>query len=626
MTSESENVIIEEAPASFKSFVWQYFGFPLDIINGNRVTDKTRTICKLCQKRMPYTAANTSTMQRHIQNHHSWLLKSPAKKTTTGKCQATLAGSRAEAITRDIGVFIAADMRPFSVVENKGFRRLLHTLEPKYTIPPRTYFTSTVVPNLYKETKTVVVQTLKEAESIAITTDSWTLRGTQNYITITAHTINNAWEMKSVVLQTDSLFESHTGANLSEVLQAAVTDWELERTNRSIAIVTDDARNMEAAVREAGLEPHIKCFAHTINLATQAGLGVPRVTRLLGRVRRVAAFFHRSSTATAVFMSKQLQLQLPSHKLIMDVTTRWISTLEMLARYLEQQAAIAAALASPEIRQNIRYLDTLDSCDIRDAEDLVKLLYPLKTATTVLCEEKRPTVSLIAPLKSMIEQSMTPNDGDSTTVSDTKTAILRNIADRYSGDAYNYLLECTALDPRFRTLPQLDSDQCEAVFLRVQNKAKQLQQNQTTAWERAEEAAGGAHCHAYGREDAVKTEPEVTEPAPKKTALEDLLGNSFSSDPEQYNRLERAEREMQNYRKEPSIPLSSCPLKWWRENCGQYPLLSYLAKACLSVPATCVPSERIFSTAGDTVSAQRSQLLPENVNMLIFLKKNMVVS
>ena len=99
----------------------------------------------------------------------------------------------------------------------------------------------------------------------------------------------------------------------------------------------------------------------------------------------MAAFFHRSSTATAVLMSKQKQLQLPSNKLIMDVTTGWNSTLDMLARYLEQQAAISAALTSPEVKQNAGSIDTLDSCDVRDAEDLVKLLHPLKTATTVLC-------------------------------------------------------------------------------------------------------------------------------------------------------------------------------------------------------------------------------------------------
>lgn len=140
----------------------------------------------------------------------------------------------------------------------------------------------------------------------------------------------------------------------------------------------------------------------------------------------------------------------------MDITTRWNSTLDMLDCYLEQHAAVAAALTSPEIIQNARNIDTLDSCDLRDAEDLVKLLNHLKTATTVLCDQKSPTVSLIVPLTSMIEQSMTPSNGDSITMVDTKSAILCNILGRYSGDAHNYLLESTALDPRFWTLPQLD--------------------------------------------------------------------------------------------------------------------------------------------------------------------------
>ena len=118
----------------------------------------------------------------------------------------------------------------------------------------------------------------------------------------------------------------------------------------------------------------------------------------------------------------------------------------------------------------------------------------------------------------------------------------------------------------------------------------------------------------------------MTEPAPKKSALEYLLGESFSSEPRQSNRLPQIEKEIEHYRRETSLPLSSCPLNWWRENCSIYPLLSPLARAYLSIPATSIPSERVFSTAGDIVSAQRSQLLPENVDMLIFLKKNMNIS
>lgn len=87
-------------------------------------------------------------------------------------------------------------------------------------------------------------------------------------------------------------------------------------------------------------------------------------------------------------------------------------------------------------------------------------------------------MSLIVPLKIMIEQSMTPKNGDSTAVAETKSAILRNVSGRYSGDAYNYLLESAALDLKFRTLPHLNHNQREDTFLRVQEKVKQWQQNQ----------------------------------------------------------------------------------------------------------------------------------------------------
>ncbi|MGL5207643.1 hypothetical protein, partial [Cetobacterium sp.] len=175
---------------------------------------------------------------------------------------------------------------------------------------------------------------------------------------------------------------------------------------------------MEVVVLKAGLEPHSKCFVHTINPATGAGLSVACVAHRLGQVRRVTASFHWSSTSATLFMSKQNLLQLPPHKLIMDITSRWNSTLDMLFRYLEQQAVTSASLTSTEMRQNARNIDTLDSSNIFNAKDLV--LNPLKAATTVLCEEKSPTVSLIVPLKSMIEQSMAANDSDSPTVADTK--------------------------------------------------------------------------------------------------------------------------------------------------------------------------------------------------------------
>lgn len=485
---ESNEVEIEDAPPGYRSFVWQYFGFLIKKDkDGNRVTDKTKTVCKLCYAVTPYTTSNTTNMNHHLQRHHKNVKTAP-EKTSLPKGQLTmkqaltlpLSSPRAKQITRLIGEFIADYMAPFNIVENRKFIQMFKVLEPKFKMPCRGHFSEKVIPEIYNETKQSVKECLKNADCIALTTDGWTSRATQSYITITAQVIDEKWESKSFVLQTRELSESHTGVNIARVLRNALREWELTRPQTTIACVTDNASNMDIAVRESGLHPHIKCLAHVVNLASKRGLAVSRVARLLGRVRRVTTFFHKSTTATAVLANKQTQLELPRHKLITDVQTRWNSTYEMLARYLEQQAAVSAALSSPEIRRNAREIDTLDNTDISDVEDIVKLLKPLKTATKVVCDEKEPTVSLIMPLKYMIEQSMSPDENDTQTIASMKSAILLDISDRYSGDCNDMLQECTALDPRFRSLSHLNNEQRESVYARIREKAAglHLQRNQ----------------------------------------------------------------------------------------------------------------------------------------------------
>lgn len=223
MDTNSDNIDIEDAPISFKSLVWHHFGFPVEKKNGEGVADKTRTICKLCKTILPYTLSNTSNMQSHLQRHHREIKLAPAiaNRASLAKGQTTLttrfapqlppSSPRAMTITRDIGYMIAYGMRPFSIVEDPSVRRLLRRMDPKYTVPSRTHFSTKVVPKIYEETKATVKQTLQETESIAITTDGWTSRSTKSYITITAHGINNDWKMENVVLQTRPIYESHTG-------------------------------------------------------------------------------------------------------------------------------------------------------------------------------------------------------------------------------------------------------------------------------------------------------------------------------------------------------------------------------------------------------------------------------
>ena len=48
-----------------------------------------------------------------------------------------------------------------------------------------------------------------------------------------------------------------------------------------------------------------------------------------------------------------------------------------------------------------------------------------------------------------------------------------------------------------------------------------------------------------------------------------------------------------------------------------------IAKKYLVIPGSSVPLEQLFSKAGESIPQKRSQLKPDNVNMILFLNKNL---
>ena len=145
-------------------------------------------------------------------------------------------------------------MKPISIVDSKQFRKFVQVLHPRYEIPSKRYFTEKVIPDLYEEAKANVISELSGAASVALTTDSWTSRACESYITITAHFINRNWNLRNFVLQIRLLEESHTGVNIGAVLREALTEWNLNFPY-PVPLVTDNASNMSIAAETAGLSP-----------------------------------------------------------------------------------------------------------------------------------------------------------------------------------------------------------------------------------------------------------------------------------------------------------------------------------------------------------------------------------
>jgi hypothetical protein len=68
---------------------------------------------------------------------------------------------------------------------------------------------------------------------------------------------------------------------------------------------------------------------------------------------------------------------------------------------------------------------------------------------------------------------------------------------------------------------------------------------------------------------------------------------------------------------------SSESYKWWSANCSRFKDVARVARIFLSIPASSVASERIFSAAGTVIGNRRSNLDPSQVERLVFLNQNL---
>ena len=82
--------------------------------------------------------------------------------------------------------------------------------------------------------------------------------------------------------------------------------------------------------------------------------------------------------------------------------------------------------------------------------------------------------------------------------------------------------------------------------------------------------------------------------------------------------------EVLRYAKLGNIKVKDDPLIWWVNHRDSFPTLLQLARKYLSISATSVPSERLFSDASNHISAKRTRLAPDLVNKILFLKCNSI--
>ncbi|ESP02030.1 hypothetical protein LOTGIDRAFT_157161 [Lottia gigantea] len=239
----------------------------------------------------------------------------------------------------------------------------------------------------------------------------------------------------------------------------------------------------------------------------------------------------------------------------------------MLKSLLVQKLAILAVLHDPsEIKSaDAKVLDVADR-DWTIIQDIIIILKPLEVATTHgLSYSSWINQHSFGTCRQRLDRN-------------EKTKIKADLSDNTL--TTNILVKGSALDPRYKSLMFLNDAQKDMVWKNICEEAKELDKG----------SGDGA--------------TEYQPPTKKKSALEFLIGPT----------------DIERYINEVSLEADFSPFEWWKISSKRYPTLARLARKYLRLPATSVPSERVFSDAGNTVTKKISNLDPGTVNHLIFLR------
>ena len=115
---------------------------------------------------------------------------------------------RFKSLTSAVCECIIRDLRPISIVDDTGFLKLMNVAEPRYVVLCRSTIKRRTDEHCSHE-KSHVKASLYSAEFMTCTTDMWTSRASDVYISLTCHFINQDFTMLSTSIKLEYMLRNY---------------------------------------------------------------------------------------------------------------------------------------------------------------------------------------------------------------------------------------------------------------------------------------------------------------------------------------------------------------------------------------------------------------------------------
>lgn len=628
-----------------KSKVWKYFGFDTDA--EGCILQWKKIYCRVCHAQIAYSG-NTSNLAYHLEKNHPnefhQVVKSngeqtkdpfpsgPLKHESEGahlsmqdailKTTYSQDSKRHQELIWVVTSFICEGLYPLSVVEEPTFKKLLKMADPRFELPGTKYFHRKAIPERYHLIRTAVEKELSVAAWCGVTADVWTAQGrNQCYMSLTAHFLgdtsshSNTLKFTSKCLTTFKVADEYTTENLAQALVESFREWGISK-NVLGATTSSDCESVVNACSLLNLHVHLPCFGQAINQGIGRALQLPKLGTLLLKCGKLAEYFKQTPRAAYALSEMQKQQNLLQQQLVNDCST-WGNTLSMLQRLREQHTAVMAVL----FEDSMNYHLMPEANEWNTIGGLVELLQPFHQATELMGRSKYPLISMVKPLLHVLMSStLNVLDSDSQLLGAVKETIATELSEVYqlSPELELFLHSATFLDPRYKKVPFLSTAQQKQVESKILEEA-------TSLLEKGKEVFGGGE-GSFALDEPPLKRRVVSLPLYNTGSIDFMLAEVFGqagcSEEDQGGCGSQVAEELNNYKSQKLLELSEDPLAWWSDRLVLFPTLSKLLRKYWCIPATAVPSERLFTAAGNLVNTKRNQLAPAEVDRLLFLYEN----
>ncbi|XP_052178603.1 zinc finger BED domain-containing protein RICESLEEPER 1-like [Diospyros lotus] len=515
----------------------------------------------------------------------------------------------------DLARMIIVHGYPLTMVEHVGFQLFTRNLQPLFELVTVNRVEADCI-EIYQREKQKVYEVLDKLHGkISLSADMWTDKEDAHYLSLTAHFVDDDWQLKKKILNFIKIDLYHAEDMLSEIIMTSLMDWDIDRKLFSMTSDSNSASdNIVSRIRDRlsqnrfllcnGQLFDVRCAANIVRLMSQDALkAISDVTHKIRESIRYA----RSSLPTQEKFNEMVHLvRVDSRKsLSLDNPMRWDSTYFMLEVALEYKHVFSLLH-----EHDSAYTTCPSDVEWDRASAITGYLKFFVEVCNVFTGNKHPTPNIYFPEICDVHLQLIEWSQNSDAYISSLALKMKSKFDEYWKKCSLALAVAAILDPRFKMklveyyYPQIYGASASDSIDIVSNCMKALYNGHAIC--SPLDAQGQGLACEVGGSGGVNNESRD-----RLTGFDRFLHETSQS--------QNTKSDLDKYLEEPLFPRNSDfnILNWWKVHTPRYPILSMMARNVLGIQMSKVSFESAFCNGDQTLDHDRSSLRSDTVQALV---------